>query len=338
MHGLKFGGLFKAKKMETDGVQKAGFMERFVQLTRSSAFQRLVPFIALAALILVYSILAPLRFPTAMNAQYILIQSVAIMVVAFGSTLIVISGSIDLSVGSVAALSGMSGALVANQHGAVFGILAAVATGAIAGLINGAGLAYLKIPSFIMTLGMLSIARGITLVISETQPVTVPETWNWMGDTPGIYLVALFVLMACVLLYQRTSFGRYIAALGGSERVAAMAGVPVKKIKLLVFTLGGVCAAMGGLVLSARVGAATPTAGTGMELVVIAAVVLGGTPLTGGVGSLVNTAVGALIITILLNGLVILGVGAELQIIAQGVVLVVAVLISLDRRKIGIIK
>jgi ribose/xylose/arabinose/galactoside ABC-type transport system permease subunit len=136
MHGLKFGGLFKAKKMETDGVQKAGFMERFVQLTRSSAFQRLVPFIALAALILVYSILAPLRFPTAMNAQYILIQSVAIMVVAFGSTLIVISGSIDLSVGSVAALSGMSGALVANQHGAVFGILAAVATGAIAGLIN----------------------------------------------------------------------------------------------------------------------------------------------------------------------------------------------------------
>jgi ribose/xylose/arabinose/galactoside ABC-type transport system permease subunit len=159
-----------------------------------------------------------------------------------------------------------------------------------------------------------------------------------MGDTPGIYLVALFVLMACVLLYQRTSFGRYIAALGGSERVAAMAGVPVKKIKLLAFTLGGVCAAMGGLVLSARVGAATPTAGTGMELVVIAAVVLGGTPLTGGVGSIVNTAVGALIITILLNGLVILGVGAELQIIAQGVVLVVAVLISLDRRKIGIIK
>lgn len=311
---------------------------RFESARTQELIRRAVPFAALAALIVVFGALAPDRFLTASNAQYVLVQSIAVMIVAFGMTLIVITGSIDLSVGSTVALSAAVGATFAASSGPVLGIMAAVITGAIVGFVNGIGLAWLKIPSFIMTLGMLSVARGLTLLVSETQPISVPEAWNWFGTGPGIYIVAAFVFVVCGVLYRFTAFGRHILALGGNERVARMAGVSTARTKIFVFMLGGICAAVGGLVLSSRVGAATPTAGTGMELTVIAAVVLGGTPLTGGIGSLLNTAIGAILITMLLNGLVILGVGAELQIIAQGAVLIVAVLISLERKKIGVIK
>lgn len=311
---------------------------RFASIRARELLRRAVPFAALAALIAVFGVLAPDRFLTASNAQYVLVQSIAVMIVAFGVTLVVITGSIDLSVGSTVALSAAVGAISAVTGGPVLGILAAVTTGAIVGAVNGIGLAWLKIPSFIMTLGMLSVARGLTLLVSETQPVPVPEAWNWFGAGPGIYFTAISVFAVCGVLYRFTAFGRHLLALGGNERVAHLAGVATARTKVFVFMLSGIFAAVGGLVLSSRVGAATPTAGTGMELVVIAAVVLGGTPLTGGVGSLLNTAIGALLITILLNGLVILGVGAELQIVAQGAVLIVAVLISLDRKKIGIIK
>jgi ribose/xylose/arabinose/galactoside ABC-type transport system permease subunit len=223
-------------------------------------------------------------------------------------------------------------------YGPWLGILAALATGCVAGLINGVGLAILKVPSFIMTLGMLSIARGLTLVVSQTSPIPTPAEWDFAGSEPGIYIIGIAAFIVCGVLYRFTSFGRYIAAVGGQERVADMSGVPVVKIKILVFVLAGAMAAVASIIVSARLGSATPTAGTGFELTVIAAVVLGGTPLTGGLGSLLNTVVGALIINILLNGLVILGVNPEMQIIAQGIVLVLAVLISLDRKKIGVIK
>lgn len=300
--------------------------------------RKFIPFIALLLLIAIFSIAAPDRFPTFDNARTVLVQTVVLAIVAFGSTLVITSGSIDLSVGSVAALASMVGAHVAQDVGPSVGFLAAIAVGVLAGAINGAGLAYLKIPSFIMTLGMLSVARGATLLYSGTQPMMTPAEWDWMGVAPGIYVpgIVVFAIMFC--LFRFTAFGRYVLAVGGQEKVAAMSGVRVSQVKLMVFILSGVTAAIGGIVLACRVGAATPTAGTGMELTVIAAVVLGGTPLTGGMGSLVNTIVGALIINILLNGLIIVGIGAELQIIAQGFVLVAAVLVSLDRKKIGIIK
>ena len=300
--------------------------------------RKFIPFIALMLLIAIFAIAAPDRFATFDNARTVFVQTVVLAIVAFGSTLVITSGSIDLSVGSVAALASMVGAHVAQDVSPAVGFLAAIAVGAIAGGVNGAGLAYLKIPSFIMTLGMLSVARGITLLYSGTQPMMTPAEWDWMGVAPGIYVpgIVVFVVMFC--LFRFTAFGRYVTAVGGQEKVAAMSGVRVSQVKLIVFILSGVTAAIGGIVLACRVGAATPTAGTGMELTVIAAVVLGGTPLTGGMGSLVNTIVGALIINILLNGLIIVGIGAELQIIAQGLVLVAAVLVSLDRKKIGIIK
>jgi ribose/xylose/arabinose/galactoside ABC-type transport system permease subunit len=301
-------------------------------------WKRSIPFLALIVLVAFFSIAAPDRFATASNAQFILVQSVAVAVAAFGVTLVVVSGSIDLSVGSVLALSGVVGTTASVSFGPWVGILAALVTGVIAGFINGVGLAILKVPSFIMTLGMLSIARGMTLVVSQTSPIPTPAEWDWAGSEPGIYLIAIAAFVFCGVLYRFTSFGRYVAAVGGQERVADMSGVPVARIKILVFVLAGAMAAVASIIVSARLGSATPTAGTGFELTVIAAVVLGGTPLTGGLGSLLNTVVGALIINILLNGLVILGVNPEMQIIAQGIVLVLAVLISLDRKKIGVIK
>jgi ribose/xylose/arabinose/galactoside ABC-type transport system permease subunit len=292
----------------------------------------------LLLLIMVFSAAAPDRFATLDNVRTVLVQTVVLAIVAFGSTLVIIAGSIDLSVGSVAALASMVGASVAQDYNGVLGLIAAIIVGALAGGVNGVGLAYFKVPSFIMTLGMLSVARGLTLLYSGTQPIMTPGVWDWMGVAPGIYVPGIVVFIVTFCLFRFTAFGRYVSAVGGQEKVASMSGVRVNQVKMLVFVISGITAAIGGVVLSSRVGAATPTAGTGMELTVIAAVVLGGTPLTGGMGSLVNTIVGALIINILLNGLIIVGIGAELQIIAQGLVLVGAVLVSLDRRKIGIIK
>ncbi|GIJ28539.1 hypothetical protein Vqi01_37010 [Micromonospora qiuiae] len=300
--------------------------------------QNVLPFAALILLVITFSIAAPDRFPTVKNLNFILIQSAVVAIVALGVTFVVISGSIDLSVGSVVALSGICAALVAVEHGAVAGVIVGLGTGALAGLFNGICFAYLKVPSFIVTLGTLSIARGLTILVSKSQPVLVPEGIAQLGVTPGIYIVAAIALVAGAILLRYTSFGRYTTAIGGQETVASHSGVPVRRVKILLFLLSGVAAGLGGLVLAGRVGAATPTAAMGMELTAIAAVVLGGTPLTGGIGGVINTVVGALIITILLNGLVILGVSSELQMVCQGLVLITAVLISLDRRKIGIIK
>ena len=145
-------------------------------------------------------------------------------------------------------------------------------------------------------------------------------------------------MVVCQVIYRLTPFGRYVQGIGGNERVALLSGVPVDRTKTLIFVLSGLMAGLGGLVTAARLGAGTPQAGTGFELDVISAVVIGGTPLTGGIGNMYSTAVGALVISTLSNGLVILGVPSEVQTVIKGIVLVLAVFISLDRRKIGIIK
>jgi ribose/xylose/arabinose/galactoside ABC-type transport system permease subunit len=299
---------------------------------------RLIPFVALTLLVLGFTVLAPARFPTASNLHFIVIQSAVIAVIALGETFVIIAGSIDLSVGSVVALSGVTGAITANRYGILAGIAVGLATGAAVGLFNGLCFAGLRVPSFIVTLGTLSIARGLTVLISGSQPIVLQGDIGNLGVPPGIYIVAGIAIGIGIILLRYTSFGRYTMAIGGQERVAIHSGVPVRRIKVLLFVLAGTAAGLGGLVMSGRVGAATPTAATGMELTAIAAVVLGGTPLTGGIGGMLNTVIGAFIITILLNGLVILGVSSEMQLVFQGLVLIAAVLLSLDRRKIGIIK
>jgi len=299
---------------------------------------RLVPFVALIVVTLFFTITAGERFMSLGNATFLVQQTAIIAIPAFGVTLVIIAGSIDLSVGSVVALSGVVAAVVAQEAGFVVGIAAGIAAGVTAGLVNGLAFARLRVPSFMVTLGMLSVARGLTIVISGSQPINVDESFDAIGRMPGIVILFVACFVAVTLILNASAFGRRAVAIGGQERVARLSGVPIDRMKVMLFVFSGVMAALGGLALTGRVGAATPNAATGFELTAIAAVVLGGTPLTGGIGSMTNTVVGALIIAMLLNGMVILGIPSEIQIIVQGLVVVGAVYLSLERGKIGIIK
>jgi ribose/xylose/arabinose/galactoside ABC-type transport system permease subunit len=305
---------------------------------RMSVVGRIIPFAALIMLIALFSALAPERFPTPVNVSFILQQASVVAIVAFGLSFVIMSGSIDLSVGSVMALAGVVSASLANEIDPTLAIAAGVATGGVAGLLNGIGTAVAKVPSFIVTLGMLSIARGATLLYTDSRPIAVFNSFEAIGHRGGIGYILAATFIGTYVLLNYTAFGRHTLAVGGEERVAFLSGVKIVQVKTLVFIFSGVMAGLGGVVLAARVGAATPTAATGFELTAIAAVVLGGTPLTGGIGSIAGVIVGTLIITILANGMVILGVPAEMQLVIQGLVLTIAVWISLDRRKIGAIK
>jgi ribose/xylose/arabinose/galactoside ABC-type transport system permease subunit len=304
----------------------------------ASLRRRLLPLAGLAGLIVFYTILAGERFMTTANWLNLVQQAGVVSIVGFGLTFVVMAGSIDLSVGSVVALCGMLGAMIAEPYGAAAGIVVGLAVGATCGLVNGVICAILKVPSFIVTLGMLSVARGLTILVSESDARAVSGVLEWIGTQPGIYVMLVASLIATFALLNWTTFGRYARAIGGEERVSGLSGVPVNPVKIGVFVVSGLFAGLGGLVLSGQLGFATPQAANGFELSAIAAVVLGGTPLTGGVGNVWNTAIGALIIVVLNNGLVILGVPSEIQQIVQGAILVLAVLVALDRSKIGVIK
>jgi ribose/xylose/arabinose/galactoside ABC-type transport system permease subunit len=299
---------------------------------------RLVPFLALIVVVTFFSLTGGTRFLSFSNASFLLQQSAIIAIPAFGVTLVIIAGSIDLSVGSVVALTGMTAAVVSQDNGTLPAFGAALAVGVLAGLFNGVAFSIFKVPSFMVTLGMLSIARGMTIIISDSQPINVDSPFQVIGHMPGIFILFVVCFIGATIVLNFTTFGRQAVAIGGQERVARLSGVPITRLKVLLFVVSGFMAGVGGIALTARVGAATPTAAVGLELACITAVVLGGTPLTGGIGSMTNTVVGAFIISILLNGMVILGVPSEIQLVVQGLVLVGAVYLSLERVKIGVIK
>ena len=301
---------------------------------------RYIPFLALILLLVGFGIAESERFLTVRNAQIILLQSAVLIIVGLGMTFVIIAGSIDLSVGSLVAVAAMLSAAAANQWGLAGALTVALLVGAAAGLVNGLVFTVLRVPSFIATLGMLSAARGFTIIYSDGAPIPIQDAGQVLnlGTWPAPVFVAALAVVVCQVIYRLTPFGRYVQGIGGNERVALLSGVPVDRTKTLIFVLSGLMAGLGGLVTAARLGAGTPQAGTGFELDVISAVVIGGTPLTGGIGNMYSTAVGALVISTLSNGLVILGVPSEVQTVIKGIVLVLAVFISLDRRKIGIIK
>jgi ribose/xylose/arabinose/galactoside ABC-type transport system permease subunit len=311
---------------------------RSVRLRQQTA--RYIPFLALILLLVGFGIAESERFLTVRNAQIILLQSAVLIIVGLGMTFVIIAGSIDLSVGSLVAVAAMLSAAAANQWGLVGGLTVALLVGAAAGLVNGLVFTVLRVPSFIATLGMLSVARGLTIIYSGGAPIPIQDAGQVLrlGTWPAPVFVAALAVVVCQVIYRLTPFGRYVQGIGGNERVALLSRVPVDRTKTLIFVLSGLMAGLGGLVTAARLGAGTPQAGTGFELDVISAVVIGGTPLTGGIGNMYSTAVGALVISTLSNGLVILGVPSEVQTVIKGIVLVLAVFISLDRRKIGIIK
>lgn len=296
-----------------------------------------VPYLAFLLIFAFFAIFSPDRFITYRNFTIILQQASVLAVVAFGMHFVIALGSIDLSVGSVLALAGMVGAGVAVNHGWV-GLPVGIVVGGLAGLFNGLIFTYLKVPSFIVTLGTLLIARGLTVMYSQSNPIPLDSSLFFLGGYPNILYVTIAVFTIMFVIYKYSLFGRYTVGIGGDEKVSRLSGVPVNRTKVLVFVVSGLLAGLGGVMMASRLGAATPTVGSGFELTVISAVVLGGTPLTGGVGNLQNTVLGAIITAMLGNGLVILGVSSEAQQVITGLILIAAVFVSLERSKIGIIK
>ena len=299
-----------------------------------------IPVSAFVLTFVVFGVLEPARFLTLGNAAIVLSQSAVLCVVGFGMTFVIMAGGIDLSVGSVVALTGIIACSVGRDHGVPAGLAAGLLTGLACGFTNGLVFSKMKIPSFITTLGMLTVARGAAYVYSQGESFVVYDlpVFREIGVFPGIVYVTLGFFGICHFLLNQTRFGRYCQVIGGDERVAILTGVRLDRVKIQIFSLCGFMAGVGGLLLASRVGAATPQLAVGLELDIISTVVLGGTPLTGGIGNVHNTILGAVIMSMLSNGLVIMGIKTDIQLMIKGVVLILAVFLSLEREKIGIIK
>lgn len=253
-------------------------------------------------------------------------------ILAAGMTLIILTGGIDLSVGSILAVAGVAGVLLdAVGVPGPLAVLGGMAAGALAGWINGALVAWLALPAFIVTLGSMTYLRGTAYSLLNGQPLVASNlSYRGIGNgavagipTPVVVMVIVYV--AFWFLLERTRFGRHVYAVGGNLEAARLAGINTKRVLLLVYTIAGAAAGLAGIIFSARVLSAQPTAGNGYELDAIAAVVLGGTALAGGRGKVLGTLIGALIIGVLSNGLVLMNVPFFYQLIIKGVVIVIAV-------------
>lgn len=299
---------------------------------------------ALTALIVLVIAMSALSgdFLTTDNLLNVGVQAAVTAILAFGVTFVIVSAGIDLSVGSVAALSATVLAWSATQHGVpvAIAVVLAVLTGIAAGLVNGFLIAYGKLPPFIATLAMLSVGRGLSLVISEGSPIAFPDSVSHLGDTLGGWLpvpVLVMVVMGLIAAFVlgRTYIGRSMYAIGGNEEAARLSGLRVPKQKLAIYALSGLFAAVAGIVLASRLSSAQPQAADGYELDAIAAVVIGGASLAGGTGKASGTLIGALILAVLRNGLNLLNVSAFWQQVVIGVVIALAVLLDTVRRKAG---
>ncbi|MFD5543451.1 substrate-binding domain-containing protein [Streptomyces sp. NPDC127079] len=299
---------------------------------------------ALTALIVLVIAMSALSgdFLTTDNLLNVGVQAAVTAILAFGVTFVIVSAGIDLSVGSVAALSATVLAWSATQNGVpvVIAVVLAVLTGVAAGLVNGFLVAYGRLPSFIATLAMLSVARGLSLVISGGSPIAFPDSVSHLGDTLGGWLpvpVLVMIVMGLIAAFVlgRTYIGRSMYAIGGNEEAARLSGLRVSRQKLAIYALSGLFAAVAGIVLAARLSSAQPQAANGYELDAIAAVVIGGASLAGGTGKASGTLIGALILAVLRNGLNLLNVSAFWQQVVIGVVIALAVLLDTMRRKAG---
>lgn len=306
--------------------------------------------IALLLLCLLITLLSD-KFLTASNLWNVLRQISVNVCIAVGMTLVVLMAGIDLSVGSVLAFSGaVCAGLV--KFGLAFesldlfvgftvlgGILAAMLVGLLLGLFNGWVITKFVVPSFVATLAMLTIARGMTMLYTGGIPISNlgPELEfigsGWLIGIPVPVWISLIVVSVFVFISRKTTFGRYIYAIGGNEKAAFLSGININRIKLAVYGLAGMLAAIGGVMVTARLNSAQPNAGTSYELDAIATVVIGGTSLSGGVGSVTGTVIGAAIIGVLNNGLVLLNVSPFWQQVVKGLVILLAVIIDKMNRK-----
>lgn len=292
-------------------------------------------YIAFILLCIVLSILSP-TFLTTGNVLNVLRQISINGIIAIGMTFVIISGGIDLSVGSILAFSAVTACSFAHldTYPLIVPILVGLGVGLLCGAINGIIISYGKVAPFIVTLGMLTIARGITLVYTGGRPViNLSDSYNSIGGgylfgipVPIYILISMIIVGVFVLKY--TKFGRHVYAVGGNELASKLSGLNINAIKIGVYSTAGVMAGLAGVVISSRVMAGSPAVGQGYELDAIAAVVIGGTSLSGGVGSITGTIIGALIIGVMNNGLDLLNVSSYYQQVVKGIIIIAAVLLD----------
>ncbi|OAB33051.1 ribose ABC transporter permease [Paenibacillus macquariensis subsp. macquariensis] len=314
-----------------------------------SALEQFLAFGSLILLIIFFSI-ASSNFFHFSNIVGILLSTAVIGVLALGSTFVIITGGIDLSVGTVMTLcSVMTGVFITTLGLPVYiGIIGGLLTGAVCGLISGIAISRFGIPPFIATLAMMMIAKGLALVISGTKPIYFTKSPVFMEISQGSLLgdlipgfevpnaVLIFFIAAIVgsVLLTRTIIGRYNFAIGSNEEATRLSGVNVRNWKIVIYTITGVFTGLAGILMASRLNSAQPSLGMGYELEAIAAVIIGGTSLSGGKGTIVGTVIGALIMSVLTNGLRILSVPQEWQTVVVGFVILLAVYVdNLRRRK-----
>ncbi|WP_210619854.1 ABC transporter permease [Mammaliicoccus lentus] len=310
------------------------------QLTaKSSLLEKIIPFIGLILLVVVISILNT-AFLDLSNLLNLLRQVSINGLIAFGMTFVILTGGIDLSVGSILALSSaFTAILITSGLDPIVALIVGVLGGFLLGVFNGVLVTFGSMAPFIATLATMTIFRGLTLVITDGNPITdlgdsylfqlFGKGYFFGIPVPAVTMIIVFIVLAIIL--QKTTFGRHTYAIGGNEVASKISGIKVNKVKILIYGISGLMSALAGAILTSRLNSAQPTAGTSYELDAIAAVVLGGTSLTGGKGRIVGTLIGVLIIGVLNNGLNLLGVSSFYQQVVKGIVILIAVLI--DRKK-----
>lgn len=293
--------------------------------------------VIMLALIIVFFATQSASFLVDRNLLNITRQISVNLIVAIGMTFVILTGEIDLSVGSVAALAGvMTAQVIVQTNSIALGIIAGLLTGLGIGLVNGLLTIYGRIQSFIVTLAMLGIARGIALYWTDGRPISnLPQEFEifgagYVGRIPVSSIIAVAVLLVGYLILHHTKYGTYIMATGANREATRLSAIPVNRYRLIAFLFSGVLSALGGILITSRLLSAQPVAADGLELNVIAAVILGGASLSGGVGTAVGTLLGAMIIGVIDNGMNLTGVSAFLQQIVKGTIILVAVLAKRD--------
>jgi ribose transport system permease protein len=304
--------------------------------------QQLLAFASLIVIFAFFSIASP-DFFSYSNATSILFSTVVIGTLALGTTFVIITAGIDLSLGTGMSLCAvMSGVFIVNMGMPVLlGVVLAILFGGLIGLVNGINVALLKIPPFIATLAMMLVAEGLALVISHSAPIYFTKdpsfikisTGNIIPNFPNAVLILLAATVICVILLNKTVLGRYTYSIGSNSEATTLSGINVRKWLIVIYALAGLFIGLAGVMISARLGSAQPATGMGYELQAIAAVVIGGTSLAGGKGSIVGTIIGALIISVLNNGLQIMSIPQEWQNVILGIVILIAVYADMVRKK-----
>jgi ribose transport system permease protein len=319
-------------------------LNSILKLREKRNLSEFMPIITLIVLIIVMTIGSP-RFLLPANLLGLVSQSSTLLILGMGETFIILLGSIDLSLAPIAAMSSIIAAMLIPNFG-YLGFVAAVLFGSFAGLLSGLIHTKARIPSFITTLGAMGIWTGVGFVVSNATPITISGenihflTWitGYTFGVQNVVYLAFLVLVLVFILENYTSFGRFVKAIGAGERAAFTSGVPIDKIKILAFVLCGTLAALGGVILTARMAGGSARMADGMQMKAIAVVVLGGTAISGGIGGVLRTLVGVLIVMVLDVGMNMVGINPWFQQAVYGAVVIFAVALTIDRRRISIIK